>query len=79
MGIESGKIHPRLSTARLVKKLNCLIGAIIKDQNWAVIPFGNTILEPDDQVIIVTIPENASKIGEMLEGGPVRTNHIMEE
>lgn len=115
-------ISPRLSTARLVKKLirggasslnyttisetnmevieiitgpeskiinqplkditlpsNCLIGAIIKDQNKAVIPTGNTILEPGDQAIIVTIPENTTKIREMLEGQPGSANQVVTE
>ena len=115
-------ISPRLSTARLVKKLirggeaslnyttisetnmevievitssessiinqplkdislppNCLIGAIIKDQNKVVIPSGNTILEPDDQVIIVTMPENAPIISEMLEGHAVQKNQLIDE
>jgi len=37
---------------------NSLVGALVKGKNNVIIPTGETIIEPDDKVIMVTVPES---------------------
>ncbi len=112
-------ISPRLSTARLVKKVirggehalnyttisetnmevmelvagegspilgqplmevglpsSTLIGALLKENGKVIIPRGDTVLEPGDKVITVTVPESVPKLKELLEGEKNMENGI---
>lgn len=47
---------------------NCLVGALVKGKNQALIPDGQTAIEAGNQVIMLTLPESAAKLKELVEG-----------
>ena len=64
---ESSKIvNQPLKSLKLPQ--NCLVGAIVKEKRKVIIPGGETVIEPGDKVIMVSIPENMSKLKAIVEG-----------
>ncbi|MDT8448191.1 MAG: Trk system potassium transporter TrkA [bacterium] len=47
---------------------NCLVGALVVGGNQALIPDGQTVIEAGNQVIMLTLPETAPRLREMVEG-----------
>lgn len=52
---------------------NSLVGALIKEGRKVIIPSGDTVIEENDKVIMVTIPENLPKLREIIEGQSAKT------
>ncbi len=58
-------INTPLKSVKLPR--NTLVGAIIKENKKTIIPSGETVIEPGDKVIMVSMPDSVPKLRELIE------------